>query len=493
MRNSKNGRFRVWDRGVDSFNHDDLVYNFDAIDWIVGGKNGSSGPTSDTYSGNASTWLGRGDSFSTNSLPGTKNSGFEDQKSGGRTLYSVVSGLNYNDVPLGTVIQWWRPTSATDAGSGAGMIPDGWVPCDGRVLDSTQHSYGDFTITVPDLRNKFVLGADPTLPGINATTSYYHESGAVGAQAKNNDWTGTRVGDGQTGAPGVGYDSGLEILASANRTGNNEVRSLDHKHASGSDFTGGLKIRDHVHESDHVHSIDNHVHIIADHSHRMDHEHFMPNHLHNFNLTDNFNSGQNSPGDADAPRVHTIPADKPGGTRVAPDDHVHNISVSRGGNTGGREPMGPGYGFPGNWNSEYWYFQSDPWYTGSWNGYTTFSITSLPIAASNRAWNLTVGRQYNTAGVTLATGNNIGGTRTNGRGKVVKTGTTETVNLTPNTGTIASTPTTTIDQSKGIDGSTASATWAPASSVSSENKLRVLPQYVGLLYLIKVRVSKNLI
>jgi hypothetical protein len=489
MRNSKNGRLRVWDRAVDSFNSDDLVYNFDTIDWLFGGKSGTTGATGDTFSGNASTWLGRGDSFATNIYPGTKNSGFEDQTSGARTLYSVVSGLNYNDVPLGTVIQWWRPTASTDAGSGAGAIPDGWVPCDGRTLTAEQHSYGALSIVVPDLRNKFVLGADATVAGINAVTAYRHEDGAVSASNMNNDWTGSKKADGTTGAPGLGYDSGLENVSVNSKTGSNLLRDLNHNHASGSDTSSGLKIRDHVHESDHAHSLNSHSHTIPRHAHRMDHEHFIPNHIHYFNLTSDFDSGPNKSPGSDTVRVATVSS---GGALVPRDNHVHNIHLSKDNGTGGRDFL-PGFiqdspGFPDIWTSEFWYFNGVPPESLNWRGWTPLSISSYPISAST-ANGLNISRQYNTSSVDLLTYPSGGGLT----GRREKNGL-----FNPNTGTIAGSTTgtssTDIAYAKGIDGNTADATWnSSSSSVNSQNKLNVRPQYVGLLYLIKVRVAKNLI
>ena len=63
-------------------------------------------------------------------------------------------------VPLGTVCDWWRPASSYDAGAGAGNPPAGWAVCNGQVIGVGSHDMGAGTLTLPDLRNKFIIGAD---------------------------------------------------------------------------------------------------------------------------------------------------------------------------------------------------------------------------------------------------------------------------------------------------------------------------------------------
>lgn len=63
-------------------------------------------------------------------------------------------------VPLGTVIDWWRPNSSWDAGAGAGAPPPGFEVCDGHVVPDGSHDFGAGALTLPDLRNKFIIGAD---------------------------------------------------------------------------------------------------------------------------------------------------------------------------------------------------------------------------------------------------------------------------------------------------------------------------------------------
>lgn len=63
-------------------------------------------------------------------------------------------------VPIGSVIDWWRPSSSWDAGAGAGNAPPGFAICNGQVITEGNHDFGSGSITLPDLRNKFIIGAD---------------------------------------------------------------------------------------------------------------------------------------------------------------------------------------------------------------------------------------------------------------------------------------------------------------------------------------------
>lgn len=72
--------------------------------------------------------------------------------------YAVSARRADNGVPLGTVIDWWRPTPAT-------AIPDGWEVCDGTpIVDPTSPLVGT---DKPDLIDKFARGADPTDPNLD--------------------------------------------------------------------------------------------------------------------------------------------------------------------------------------------------------------------------------------------------------------------------------------------------------------------------------------
>ncbi|MCB1125140.1 MAG: hypothetical protein KDM81_01490 [Verrucomicrobiae bacterium] len=118
---------------------------------------------------------------------------------------NTISG--YGTIPVGGVILW--------SGS-AGSIPDGWALCDGTAVNGH---------TTPDLRNRFVVGADPNgVPGtdppyeigdtggadsVTLGTSqipshrhsvrdyYFAESSSHGASYYTY-WSGSKVGSGDT-------------------------------------------------------------------------------------------------------------------------------------------------------------------------------------------------------------------------------------------------------------------------------------------------------
>lgn len=107
-------------------------------------------------------------------------------------------------MPLGAVISWWRASAQIP-------LPAGFEVCDGRTLKSGEHAFlrQDGTplaeaITLPDLRDAFILGADPTTqPGLPR-------------------------GNEDTSAPGVG-----------GKGGSNDLRSIDHGHTVSISHTHG--------------------------------------------------------------------------------------------------------------------------------------------------------------------------------------------------------------------------------------------------------------
>ena len=82
-----------------------------------------------------------------------------------RTLISVNNILSGESsaLPVGTVISWWKPNAGTPLPSGEWMIADGSI-----VSDSTSPFYGQ---TLPDLRNKFIMGVTEENIGVTGGTN----------------------------------------------------------------------------------------------------------------------------------------------------------------------------------------------------------------------------------------------------------------------------------------------------------------------------------
>jgi hypothetical protein len=112
--------------------------------------------------------------------------------------------------PIGQVIKWWRPTDAI-------ALPGGWEIADGRVIGNADHDFPIASaITLPDLRNKFVLGADVNKP----------------------DGTLATLADAASNSPGIRGAGGSQVVAlSAAQSGVNGNGSVA---AAGSHNHGGV-------------------------------------------------------------------------------------------------------------------------------------------------------------------------------------------------------------------------------------------------------------
>lgn len=76
-------------------------------------------------------------------------------RDGGLDLSAIAADIKRQLCQIGEVIMWWRPNSTVP-------IPAGFEICDGRVIAPENHDFPvNEPITLPDLRNRFILGADP--------------------------------------------------------------------------------------------------------------------------------------------------------------------------------------------------------------------------------------------------------------------------------------------------------------------------------------------
>lgn len=137
-----------WDLASDPYDHTQLAANFvaiDAHDHSVG--KGVQIPTG-----------GIADGAITNSKLATNAVSTIKVQDGAITAIKMDREYVH---PLGEFMWWWRPNTSI-------AVPTGWVVCRGQVLTSADHDFpGGGSITVPDVINKFILGADTSGTGID--------------------------------------------------------------------------------------------------------------------------------------------------------------------------------------------------------------------------------------------------------------------------------------------------------------------------------------
>jgi hypothetical protein len=118
-------RFRAWPVGADSYDHVELAANWDTLDAIIGVPSG--GPAWPTVEG-----LGGG-------------------------IWGEINTAKAAALPVGAVLPWYRPTTAL-------ALNSLFEYCDGRVVSDHDFPGVAGSVTMPDLRNAFVMGANPNLP-----------------------------------------------------------------------------------------------------------------------------------------------------------------------------------------------------------------------------------------------------------------------------------------------------------------------------------------
>jgi len=151
---------------------------------------------------------------------------------GGLAFGAMDDAAKRQFVPLGTVLDWWRPSSSYDAGAGAGNPPPGFVVCNGQSIASGQHDMGAGALPVPDLRNKFIIGADH-LKADGGQSSLGDSTAAYDAVHPN--------------APGVrgtgGANAGKDLRHTHTYSHTHVTAMLDHYHGvTGVDHLHGVNV-----------------------------------------------------------------------------------------------------------------------------------------------------------------------------------------------------------------------------------------------------------
>jgi hypothetical protein len=159
-----------------------------------------------------------GTRVNTNTMPGDRLT--DASITGAKIATGAILGkhLSESALPLGTIIAYWVPSKP----GGGYAVPNGWAVMNGQALGPTSHDFpGGGTITLPNLINAALRGADPT-------TAY-------------------------------GATNGVNALSGVNTV------NLSHQH-----------------DMQHYHLIPAHSHHVMDHTHYMYHGHsaWIPDHTH---------------------------------------------------------------------------------------------------------------------------------------------------------------------------------------------------------------------
>lgn len=187
MYTSPNMTLTVWDLNLDDFEHQQLAQNFLQLDShdhsATKGVQISTGGLRDLSVTQAK--LGLGVVGNTNmqnnavSTPVLQDASVTAAKlapgsvgPGAIAAGSITAALlDPTLIPVGQVMPWWRPPGSTATPGGY------WEVCDGRPWSTITNFWGLTTGTIPDLRGRFVQGADgltnfgPTVGGTGGTSS----------------------------------------------------------------------------------------------------------------------------------------------------------------------------------------------------------------------------------------------------------------------------------------------------------------------------------
>jgi hypothetical protein len=225
MQTSVNMSLTIWNNPDDAYDHNELAANWQALD----SHNHTSGKGVQIPSGGIADGAITTNKLGANAVTTTQ---IANQTILGTDIANGAIGAQQLDntlfsklVPLGAVTAWFRPSTSV-------AVPAGWVIAVGQTLTTGQHGWTSFTnVTLPDLRNAFILGA--------ATS-------------------GTGTGPSQPPAE--------------NATGGANTRTWNHSHTV----------------PGHSHTVNAHSHTVNDHSHSM------PSHSHSISGDGDHNHGMHS-------------------------------------------------------------------------------------------------------------------------------------------------------------------------------------------------------
>ena len=177
----------VWDLDSDPYDPDQLANNFYAIDAHDHGANGGAPITGTAFPDGSISGTKVSDSSITSAkiVDGTITGAdiANGTITGANILNGTITGadmadgtitmgkLEANVLPVGTTILWYRP-------NGSVSLPSGWEILDGRAWSGIPNAWGVTTGNIPDMRNKFPLGA--ALSGTGSGVTDPPDIGQVG-------------------------------------------------------------------------------------------------------------------------------------------------------------------------------------------------------------------------------------------------------------------------------------------------------------------------
>lgn len=163
MQSSPNMNLTLWDDLDDPYDHTELVTNWQKVDdHDHTATNGVQIPTGGLVNSAVTNAKLAPDAVTTSKILNGTILG-EDLADGAIGIGQVDQDLFSAIVPLGVTVPWFRPNT------GVG-VPDGWHIADGSVIAEGSHGWGVGGVTIPDLRNKFVLGAATSGTGTGVGT-----------------------------------------------------------------------------------------------------------------------------------------------------------------------------------------------------------------------------------------------------------------------------------------------------------------------------------
>lgn len=166
-------------------------------------------------------------------------------------------------VPLGVVVPWFRPNTGI-------AVPAGWHIADGSVIAEGSHDWGVGGVTIPDLRNRFVLGAATSGTGSGPSTPP-SENGVGGSNTQSFPHSHTVAGHVHT------VDPHSHTVNSHTHAGPTHTHAIfndgDHTHGTGQAWRGNDNVQGNnpgVHDYPEAFAFQNHGHTLSNagtHSH----------------------------------------------------------------------------------------------------------------------------------------------------------------------------------------------------------------------------------